>query len=151
MLIVMDVSAAEVKAIEKAGLLEHWLEPAMSLGVYWSKLLQDYPDHPLTKMWHHCESSHAVQPHGDEAQVFQQSWMVKNWMLELRKYRTRSMVSRLLLYTFPAKHYVVEDGVNLTLQTLHDAIVKRFNMMAEEGLELDAGKALLVGNSPNRF
>ena len=46
-----------------------------------------------------------------------------------------------MLYSFPKDMYVIENGVNLSLQSLNDAIVKCFNRMAEAGVVLKSAEA----------
>jgi len=60
--------------------------------------------------------------------------MVTNWSLELSQHRSVSLLSRLLLYTFPSELYVIGGGVNKSLAALNAAIANRFNKLAKDGI-----------------
>ena len=122
--------------MEKAGLIDTILDPAMTLELYWGQLLKDYPTHPLVSSRDCWKEANPMQLYGDEATVMKESWMLASWSLELSRNRTNSLQSRMMLYSFPASYYAMADGVNLSLQALNDVIVKRFNQMGAEGLSV---------------
>ena len=72
-------------------------------------------------------------------------------MFDISPFRTNSKASRYLLYSLPVKQYWFgEEHVNLSLQSLMEAVVKDLNDLATSGLEVD-GKATWFGTIPVHF
>ena len=64
------------------------------------------------------------------------------WASDLSPYSTNSVASRWPIAIVPASRYVVEAGVNLTLQALTAEITKSFNQLSSSGIKLRNYKSM---------